>query len=499
MNVRTVFLWLLLAALTHRAGAQTITLGQNVTANFASVAEFQTLSGQGWIFRPGAGVGADTCATPGNVDACGWGFASVGGVQVAQAKAAGNTAGRWIITPPIQFGPAGSVTFVLRKEGFGAGGFDTRESGGGSDTGKMQDNGPEARAPDGSAPCPVGTGSFCAARRVRTSGDSNSALDPSCNAMFSAASPGVRTQEFCTFTIFANELQDFGTGLHRLAFMMRTGSGAGQPNLIIDSININTTSGTPIEGAYLYNDLPSTTPLGLLRHPITQYSAGVITSVGAPGLVDMTGMDFSPSGVLYGITGAAPQQLVQINAATGDRVSIGALSGFLVAGEFTQDFSIDPITGQAIVLGRNFSDLQSRLYFLNLSNGNLTLQAGINAGGAFKASAYAIDCAGRLFAVETTNSAAARLYRVNRIDGSVSLIGNTGYGSSIQHGAIDFDNATGTLYGWAQATSGAMVGYGSYGLGSGAFTVIGANPQYNAGAGALNSKCWGSYQNGFEN
>ena len=151
------------------------------------------------------------------------------------------------------------------------------------------------------------------------------------------------------------------------------------------------------------------------------------------------------------------------------------------------------------MIGRNFNDQQSRLYFLNLSTGELTLQAGVNGGNPFKASAFAADCQGRLFAIDTTVGAATKLYRIDRVNGGVTLIGNTGYASTIAHGAIDFDNATGRLYGWVQLQSGAMHGYGSYSLNNGFFSVIGSSPQINASAGAINSQCWASFRSSFEN
>ena len=191
---------------------------------------------------------------------------------------------------------------------------------------------------------------------------------------------------------------------------------------------------------------------------------------------------------------------MRINPLDASVTTIGNLNGFLVAGEFAQTFSIDPLSGQAIVIGRNFNDLQSRLYFLNLSNAALTLQAGINNGNDFKASAISIDCQGRLFAVETSNpSATGRLYRIDRVNGNVSLVGNTSYLSTIAHGPIDFDNASGKLYGWVTAQTGAFFGYGSYALNTGTFSVVANTPDAAIGGGAFSSKCWAAFRTGFEN
>jgi hypothetical protein len=480
--------------------AQTIGLNQTVIADFNSVSEFQTLSTQGWIFRPGSGIGVSTCATPGDINACGFGFSADGAAGVARANALNNPVGRWIITPPIVFGSSGSATVVLRKAAPGQGGIDIRESGGASDTQEMEESidsviGGDAQR--GTAPCPAGTGSFCPERTVRTSGSAASGGEPSCANLFSAGNTGVGLS-YCTVVIPASDLQNFGTGLHRLAFKMRSAAAAGNNNqdMLIDRIEIRTgNNDTAPIGAYLFSDLGP--PLGFLRHPIAEYNTGVIQTLGPQAAFN--GMDFSPTGVLYGVTSGSPQQLHTINAATGVSQLVANLSGFLRSDEFTQDLTIDPLTGLAYAIGRNFTDLQSRLYFLNLTTGELSLQAGINNGNEFKASAFAMDCQSRLFAIDTTTAGTSRrLFRIDRVNGNVTLIGNTGYVSTIQHGAIDFDNATGRLYGWVQLQSGAMHGYGSYSLNNGFFSVIGSSPQLNASAGAINSQCWASFRSGFE-
>jgi hypothetical protein len=479
--------------------AQTIGLNQTVIADFNSVSEFQSLSSQGWIFRPGSGTGTSTCATPGDIASCGFGFATDGAAGVARAAALNNPAGRWIITPQIVFGSSGSVTLVLRKAAPGQGGIDVRESGGTSDTEDMLEgiDAISRSSERGTAPCPAGTGSFCPERTVRTSGSAASGGEPSCANLFSAGNTGVGLS-YCTVVIPASDLQNFGTGLHRLAFKMRSAAAAGNNNqdMLIDRIEIRTgNNDTAPIGAYLFSDLGP--PLGFLRHPIAEYNTGVIQTLGPQAAFN--GMDFSPTGVLYGVTSGSPQQLHTINAATGVSQLVANLSGFLRSDEFTQDLTIDPLTGLAYAIGRNFTDLQSRLYFLNLTTGELSLQAGINNGNEFKASAFAMDCQSRLFAIDTTTAGTSRrLFRIDRVNGNVTLIGNTGYVSTIQHGAIDFDNATGRLYGWVQLQSGAMHGYGSYSLNNGFFSVIGSSPQLNASAGAINSQCWASFRSGFE-
>jgi hypothetical protein len=498
-------LLLALVAFPLLSQAQTIGLNQVVAAEFNSVAEFQTLSSQGWIFRPGSGTGTATCATPGDMLACGFGFTNDGAFGVARGRAQSNPEGRWIVTPPIIFGSSGTVTFVLRKAASGQGGLDVRESGGGSDTQDMAKPGIDGVVDPnrGSTPCAPGTGSFCPERTIRSSGPATSGNEPSCANLFGAGSDGVGLS-FCTVVIRATELQNFGTGLHRLAFKLRS-TTAANPNyqdMLLDRIVISTGNNDvlPAQAFVANGTSASTLQRGLSRHPILSWSAATILPVGATADV-ANRMDFAPDNTLYGIaTVGGPARLVRINPLDASVTSIADLSGFLVTGEFAQSFSIDPLSGQAIVIGRNFTDLQSRLYYLDLATAELTLQAGINNGNDFKASAISIDCQGRLFAVETTNpSGSGRLYRMDRVTGNVTLLGNTSYLSSIAHGPIDFDNASGRLYGWVTAQSGAYTGYGSYALNTGTFGVLANTPSALITGGAFSSQCWAAFRSGFEN
>ena len=102
-GLRSALLLVALLASTV-ACAQTIGLNQTVIAEFNSAAEFQTLANAGWIFRAGDGTGTQSCATPGNINACGFGFFADGAQGVARGLAAGNTRGRWLITQRFNFG-----------------------------------------------------------------------------------------------------------------------------------------------------------------------------------------------------------------------------------------------------------------------------------------------------------------------------------------------------------------------------------------------------------
>ena len=501
---------LLLGAMIASAGAstQTIGLNQTVIAEFNSTAEFQTLASSGWIFRAGNGTGTQSCATPGNINTCGFGFFADGAQGAARGLAAGNTQGRWIITPPINFGGSGNVRVVLRKVSSGTGGLDVRESGGGSDTQDMSETGIEATinlgADKGSGACPPGN-SFCTLRNLRSSGSATSGGEPSCASLFNAANPGIGLS-YCTVQINASELQDFGTGVRRLAIKLRSSGATAGSNvdMLVDRIEINTGNNNQLPAqAFISQGTTGSNPaLGLYRHPIAGHTAANLSLVTALASNDFAALDFSPDGnTLYGIVqdvSAGVRTLVRVDTGTGARMTVGPVNGLLSDQEVVRGLMIDPRTGASYLMTRSFTDSQSRLYLFDLTNAQANLQAGVNNGGTFRASASAIDCRGRLYSVDPTSPPGGRLYRVNRIDGSITLVGNTGYVSSFFHGPIDFDNANERLMGWVQAQSGAYVGYGSYNLTTGLFTVISSTPQLIMDAGALNSRCWERFTDGFE-
>lgn len=499
---------LLIGALLASAGAwaQTIGLNQTVVAEFNSAAEFQTLTNTGWIFRAGNGTGTQSCATPGNINACGFGFFADGAQGVARGLASGNTQGRWIITPPINFGSSGNVRVVLRKVTSGTGGLDVRESGGDSDTGEMSENEIDKAitlgAHKGSGACAPGN-SFCALRNLRSSGDATSGGEPSCASLFTVANPGIGLS-YCTVQINAAEMQDFGTGVRRLAIKLRSSASTAGSNVdvLVDRIEINTGNNDQLPAqAFLSHGFTGSNPgLGLYRHPIAGHTPANLSLVTALASNDFAALDFSPDGnTLYGIVQAAGVfTLVRVDTSTGARTLIGTVDGLLSSNEFIRGLMIHPRTGESYLMTRSFVDTQSRLYLFDLGNAQANLQAGVNNGGDFRASASAIDCRGRLYSVDPTTPPGGRLYRVDRIDGSITLVGNTGYVSNLFHGPIDFDNASERLMGWVQAQSGAYIGYGSYNLSNGQFTVISSTPQLSLGAAALNSRCWEQFSNGFE-
>lgn len=494
---------LLALALSPRAGsAQTIGLNQTVIADFNSVAEFQTLSNAGWLFRAGDGVGTQTCATPGDIDLCGFGFAQDGASGAARGLAAGNTRGRWIITPPIVFGATGSIRLTLRKAAPGTGGIDVRESDGASDTQDMSENDiPADVATRGTGACPPGN-SFCALRNLRSSGPATSSGEPDCASLFNPAAPGIG-RSYCTVEIRASELQRFGTGLHRIAIKLRSAAAANPQDVLVDRVEIRTGNNDALpEQAWISHGFTgSTPPIGLYRHPVDGHSSANFTLVASQASVDEAAMAFTPDGnTLYAVVGAAPGQLVRIDPLTGSRTAIAPVTGLLSGNEFVRGLMIDPRSGAASLMTRSFADTQSRLYTLDLGTAEASLQAGVNGGAAFRASASAIDCEGRLYSVETSSpgGAGARLFRVDRITGAVTLIGNTGYTSTLFHGPIAFNHRTRQLMGWVQATSGAYVGYGSYNLSSGQFTANSTSPALTPGAGAINARCWNGFANGFE-
>lgn len=489
---------LLLSTLVN---AQTIQPGDVVSANFNSVAEFQSLSARGWIFRDGDGVGSATCANPGDIASCGWGFAEVDGVRAARALSqASSQVRRWIITPPITFAAGGSVTFRLRKDNFGAGAFDLRQSDGQSDTGDQQENGIDL-SPDGSAACLPGQGSFCLARRVRSSGVSDTTNDPPCSATFTGgANVGIRTQEFCSFTVPASELEPTLTGVHRLAFMMRTRlSNVNGPGLLLDSITITAGGPRRPDQALIYTLFSNGSPqLGLSRHGFNSY--GSFVALGASNSRQLFGLDSTPDGAELFAVAAAPMTLVRVDPAIGTQTNIAQISNLIGDGVNASptDLTIDPRTGQAYLstvelVGSNFV---SRLYDLNLSNGAALLRGNLNSNDVSLLNIdLAISCTGQMYGHDIAGD---RLLSINRGSGQATAIGLTGVDANFAQG-MDFNNTTGLLHGWViggTQASPVFHGYGTFNLSTGAFSAQSNSPLATI-EGSFPEKCW-LFRDGFQ-
>lgn len=492
---------LLVLAASAPVMAQTIAPGNSITANFSSPAEFQNLAAQGWIFRDGDGLGTSSCATPGNIGACGWGFASVNGANAARALSTSNLqVRRWIITPPIQFGSGGSVSFRLRKDNFGPGGFDVRQSDGESDTGNQQENEIDAH-PDGSAPCLPGEGSFCGARRLLSSGLADSTNDPSCAAMFSGGgNAGVRTQEFCNFTIPVSAMEPTTSGVRRLAFMMRTKlSNSNGPGLLLDQIAINAGGAARPDQALIWTIAGAGTPqFGLSRHAASSYSGFV--ALGPSNNRQLFGLDATPDGTeLYGVA-ANPITLVSVDPNIGVVTNIAPITNLIGDGvnATPTDLAIDPRTGQAYLstIELNAGNFISRFYDLNLSTGEASLRGNMNSNSVSMLNIdMAINCSGQVFGHDIVQD---RLLSINRLSGAATPIGATGVDANFAQG-MDFNNTTGQLRGWVLGGSQASPifhGYGTFSLSTGTFTAQSTTP-FAGIEGTFPAKCW-IFRDGFE-
>jgi hypothetical protein len=496
---RRLLIWIP-ALLPAALAAQTIQPGDVVTANFDRIAEFQNLAAQGWIFRDGDGSGTTSCAIPGSIASCGWGFDTIGGVPAARALSVSNSqVRRWIISPPINFAAGGSVKFRLRKDNFGPGGFDVRQSEGGSDTGDQKETGIDEE-PTGSAPCVPGQGSFCNARRVRSSGASTNSDEPSCAQMFGAAA-GVRSTEYCNFTIPVADLEPTNTGVRRIAFMMRTklGNQTG-PGLLLDSISIDAGGPRRADQALIYTIATQGTPQrGLSRHEFSGFSG--FTALGPVNNRIVLGIDATPDGTrLFGVT-ASPITLVAIDPNIGVVTDLAPITNLIGDGlnATPTDLAIDPRTGQAFlstietIQGGN---IVSRFYDLNLATGEALLRGNMNSNDISMASIdLAVSCTGQVIGHDIV---ADQLLSINRFSGQATVIGPTGVDANFAQG-MDFNNTNGQLYGWViGGTSGNPVfrGYGSFNLTTGAFSVIGNSP-FAEIEGTFPTPCW-LFRDGFQ-
>ena len=162
-----------------------------------------------------------------------------------------------------------------------------------------------------------------------------------------------------------------------------------------------------------------------------------MTPVGAPQTDTFGGMDFTPdASVLWAIDFTA-QTIGTVDQSTGVYTPSASIQG----GCCVKALTIDPASG-AFYVSRD----DRYVYAIDPATGVTTLIAAGAAIGA-QITAMAADCNGRLFTFDA-NAAGAILYEAH-FDGEPTLVGAPGY---IGPTAIDFDNETGVLYGWFNAS-----------------------------------------------
>jgi hypothetical protein len=163
-----------------------------------------------------------------------------------------------------------------------------------------------------------------------------------------------------------------------------------------------------------------------------------MTPVG-PQAESMRAMDFDPGATVLWAINFTAQTVGTINQSTGAYTSSAALQGGCCISALT----IDPVRGTFYV-----SKGDAFVYELDPVSGVSVLVAqGTPAGTQIQA--LSMSCTGRLVAAEG-DSADENLYDVD-LNGMPTLIGSPGYLGAT---SIEFDNQTGTLYGWFNPASG---------------------------------------------
>lgn len=152
----------------------------------------------------------------------------------------------------------------------------------------------------------------------------------------------------------------------------------------------------------------------------------------ATGISTLSGIAFSPAGMLYGHD-AATDWLHRINPQTGASVPVGFIGIDVTEG----DLAFNPVSGQLFGT-QSFGD--DRLYTIDLATGQGTTVGVITDAGDI--SAIAFDAAGTLYALDTLTDA---IYIVDPL--TADILSTIPLGASLGSSAgMAFDPVTGNLY-----------------------------------------------------
>jgi hypothetical protein len=224
------------------------------------------------------------------------------------------------------------------------------------------------------------------------------------------------------------------------------------------------------------------TTAGFKRHALNAY--GTFTNVGGA-FFGAVGGDFSPNGLTYtaltrtntNVPGSV-NGIGTINTATGVVGAITPLTG--LGAENPLGMAIDPTSGAAFITTRE-AGVATRLRSVNLATGATTLIGQI--GTAFSSIDIAIDCTGNMFAITPAAAAPGSvLSRIDRTTAAATTVGNYNQLGLGFFQSIDFDNQSGTLYGWlttGDATT-TTFAYGTFNTTTAAF-----NPLFTAPVGQM--------------
>lgn len=178
---------------------------------------------------------------------------------------------------------------------------------------------------------------------------------------------------------------------------------------------------------------------------------GTLTPIGGYSLVSgadeyaIGGLEFSPSGVLYGVSIGSIGRLYTISLANGQATSVGLTNQFTFEG----GLAFDPITGVAYMANGNTASSPS-LSTVNLLTGNATKVGQIgNASHDF--AGFAFSPTGQLYGIDRITNALWAIDKSNPAGAGTVQVG-AGLGGGIALGPVGgmtYDAQSGVYWGYA--------------------------------------------------
>jgi hypothetical protein len=182
------------------------------------------------------------------------------------------------------------------------------------------------------------------------------------------------------------------------------------------------------------------------------------------------GMDFDPTGEVLWALNDTNDQLGTINLTSGVFTSVVACPPG--GGEVNwTGLSIHPATGVF------YASTATKLFTINPVTGSATL---IGSFGTSTMIAIAINMQGQMYGHDISSDS---IYSIDMSTGTATLIGATGYSANYAQG-MDFDNEDGTLYIFLYLGSGSNV-FGTVNLTTGAVTPLAVNAPLGEFEGAV--------------
>jgi hypothetical protein len=205
------------------------------------------------------------------------------------------------------------------------------------------------------------------------------------------------------------------------------GGGSDGPGSIVTALG-NTLAGTPVWQFAVSNPQPSQVGTATVNAFAVDYDATATT--------------------LYVIT--RPGSTLGALATSGAFTPIATINGAGAGETNWSGLTFDPTTNTWYASAVNPLNTGTRLYTVNIATGATTLINWMGAPGMVIGD-IAADASGVMYAHETFYDA---LYTVNKSTGALTMVGFTGFNATSSQG-MDFDYATGNLYGFLVEAGGA--------------------------------------------